>query len=35
MNIVKQDKIESKIYNIRNLQVMFDFDLAELYQVST
>jgi len=27
--------IKSKIYTIRNLQVMFDSDLAELYQVQT
>lgn len=28
-------KIETKIYEIRGLKVMLDFDLAELYQVET
>ena len=28
-------KIESKIYEIRGKRVMFDFDLAELYEVET
>ncbi|MBS9767636.1 MAG: ORF6N domain-containing protein [Flavobacteriaceae bacterium] len=28
-------EIQSKIYTVRNQQVMFDFDLAELYQVET
>ena len=27
--------IQSKIYEIRDLKVMLDFDLAELYQVET
>ena len=27
--------IQNKIYEIRNQQVMFDFDLAELYEVET
>lgn len=27
--------IQSKIYEIRGLQVMLDFDLAELYEVET
>lgn len=35
-NITIDDKnIQNKIYNIRNLQVMLDKDLAELYQVET
>ncbi|MCK5062934.1 MAG: ORF6N domain-containing protein, partial [Candidatus Aenigmarchaeota archaeon] len=29
------DDIKNKIYTIRNLQVMLDKDLAELYQVET
>lgn len=28
-------KIESKIYDVRGLKVMLDFDLAELYEVET
>src|SRR5210317_33614 len=28
-------KIESKIFEIRNINVMLDFDLAELYEVDT
>ncbi len=28
-------KIQSKIYTVRNQNVMFDFDLATLYQVET
>jgi len=27
--------IQNKIYEIKGLQVMFDFDLAEMYQVET
>ena len=27
--------LQSKIYEIRNLKVMLDFDLAELYEVET
>ncbi len=27
--------IQNKIFTIRNQKVMFDFDLAELYQVET
>ncbi len=27
--------VENKIYNIRNQQVMFDFDLAEMYDIQT
>ena len=29
------ETIKNKIYEIRGQQVMLDFDLAELYQVST
>lgn len=28
-------KIESKIFTIRGIQVILDWDLAELYQVDT
>jgi len=31
--IVKNDDIQSRIYTIRNVQVMLDCDLAELYGV--
>ena len=31
--IVKNDDIQSRIYTIRNVQVMLDSDLAELYGV--
>ena len=34
MNITIND-INSKIYTIRNLKVMLDFDLAKIYQVET
>jgi len=27
--------VQNKIYNIRNKQVMLDFDLAEMYQTET
>ena len=33
--IVSTNDIESRIFNIRNIQVMFDSDLAELYGVET
>ncbi len=33
--IVKNNDLRSKIHNIRGLQVMLDFDLAQLYQVET
>lgn len=33
--IISIDKIESKIYVIRNQKVMLDSDLAEMYGVST
>lgn len=33
--IISLEKIESKIYTIRNQKVMFDRDLAELYEVET
>jgi len=33
--ILKSEVSYSKIYNIRGLQVMLDFDLAQLYQVET
>ena len=29
------DRIENKIYEIRNQKVMLDFDLAGLYEVQT
>lgn len=32
--LVKQKKIENMIYEIREVQVMFDSDLAKLYQCS-
>ena len=28
-------KIESKIYELRGIKIMLDFDLAELYDVET
>jgi hypothetical protein len=34
-NIIPLDRIESKIYFIRGKKVMFDSDLAKLYQVET
>ena len=33
--IINENNIKDKIYNIRNLQVMLDRDLAELYGVET
>ncbi|MFA4839434.1 MAG: ORF6N domain-containing protein [Candidatus Neomarinimicrobiota bacterium] len=33
--IIKKDDIQSRIYTIRNVQVMLDSDLAELYGVET
>jgi len=33
--IVKNEDLRSKIHNIRGLQVILDFDLAQLYQVET
>lgn len=35
MELIGHEHIENKIYTIRNLQVMLDKDLAELYQVET
>ena len=35
MNIVKQERVEKKIFLIRGLNVMLDKDLAELYGVQT
>ena len=29
------EKIQSRIYEVRGVRVMLDFDLAELYQVET
>ena len=29
------DVIQNKIYEVRGVRVMLDFDLAELYQVET
>ena len=34
-NIIKQEDIERKIYTIRGVEVMFDFDLAKIYDVET
>ncbi len=33
--VVNTDKIKSRIYTLRGMQVMFDGDLAELYSVET
>ncbi len=33
--VKKDDVLSSKIYDVRGFQVMLDFDLAKLYQVST
>lgn len=33
--IINENNIKNKIYTIRNLQVMLDKDLAELYGVET
>ena len=33
--IISEENIHNKIYNIRNMQVMLDSDLAKLYQVET
>ena len=35
MNIMELDVIQNKIYEVRGVRVMLDFDLAELYQVDT
>jgi len=35
INIIPSDRILSKIYFVRNLKVMFDKDLAELYGIET
>lgn len=35
MGLMHQDHIENKIFTIRNIHVMIDSDLAELYQVET
>ncbi len=32
---MKLEKIQTKIYEIRGLKVMLDFDLAELYETET
>ncbi len=32
---MKLQKVENKIYNVRNQNIMFDFDLALLYEVET
>lgn len=32
---IQKKKIESKIYEVRNQKIMFDFDLAEMYDVET
>ena len=33
--IINEQKIQNKIFTLRNQQVMLDRDLAELYQVET
>jgi len=35
MNLTYSDNIQAKIYTIRDIKVMLDSDLAELYQVET
>ena len=35
LELIKDENISSKIYNIRGLQVMLDRDLAVLYQTET
>ncbi len=35
LTILKENKINDKIYQIRGLQVIFDTDLADLYDVKT
>ncbi len=35
MELINQEHIENRIFTIRNMQVMLDRDLAELYQVET
>ena len=35
LELIKDENISSKIYNIRGLQVMLDSELAELYGVET
>ena len=32
---MEQNIIQNKIYQVRGVRVMLDFDLAELYQVET
>ena len=33
--LIKQEDIEKRIYTIRGVEVMFDFDLAKIYDVET
>ncbi|MCV6607184.1 MAG: ORF6N domain-containing protein [Campylobacterales bacterium] len=35
MEVILQDKVQTKIYTIRGLKVMMDRDLADLYGVET
>lgn len=35
MNLIENENIQTKIYKIRNIDVMIDRDLAKLYQVET
>ena len=35
MELINQERIENKIFTIRNMHVMLDSDLAELFQVET
>jgi len=35
MEIITNSEIETKIYTIKNMQVMLDSDLAKLYKVET
>ena len=34
-NIIKQVDIENRIYTVRNIQVVLDIDLAEMYGIET
>ena len=34
-HLLKSEEIQNRIFTIRNVQVMIDRDLAELYEVST
>lgn len=34
-DLIQLDDIQKRIYTVRGIQVMFDYDLAELYCVKT